>query len=91
MGNAGRRSTISEVESQVPVDGPKAATSLLSGTGVLFTGRLVVAAMGIMRLLAIQPWDAELIPIALSAMVLAIAYNPHFALMVTFGLALNSQ
>ena len=46
MRNAGRRSTISEVESQVPADGPKAATSLLSGTGVLFAGRLVVAAMG---------------------------------------------
>jgi O-antigen/teichoic acid export membrane protein len=46
MGQAGRRSTISEVESQVPVDGPKAATSLLSGTSVLFVGRLIVGAIG---------------------------------------------
>lgn len=46
MRNAGRRSTISEVEAQIPADGPKAATSLLSGTGVLFAGRMVVAAMG---------------------------------------------
>jgi O-antigen/teichoic acid export membrane protein len=46
MGHGGRRSTISEVESQVPADGPKAATSLLSGTGVLFAGRIVVAAFG---------------------------------------------
>jgi O-antigen/teichoic acid export membrane protein len=53
MRTAGRRSTISEDESQaaseVPqsaADGPKAATSLLSGTGVLFAGRIVVAAFG---------------------------------------------
>jgi putative nucleotidyltransferase with HDIG domain len=49
---------------------------------------LVVAAIGIVRLLSMQPWDAELIPVAIAAMVLAIAYNPHFALMVTFGLCL---
>ncbi len=49
---------------------------------------LVVAAIGLVRLLAVQPWDAELIPVAIAAMVLAIAYNPHFALMVTFGLCL---
>ena len=36
----------------------------------------------------IQPWDAELIPVAIAAMILAIAYNPHFALMVTFALCL---
>jgi O-antigen/teichoic acid export membrane protein len=46
MGQAGRRSTISEVESQVPVDGPKAATSLLSGTSVLLAGRMVVGVFG---------------------------------------------
>ncbi len=49
---------------------------------------LVVLAIGLVRLLAIQPWDAELIPVAIAAMVLAIAYNPHFALMVTFGVCL---
>jgi putative nucleotidyltransferase with HDIG domain len=49
---------------------------------------LVVAAIGLVRLLALQPWDAELIPVAIAAMILAIAYNPHFALMVTFGLCL---
>ena len=42
----------------------------------------------IARLAAIQPWNAELAPIAIAAMILAIAYNPHFALMVTFGLSL---
>lgn len=49
---------------------------------------LVVAAIGLVRLVAQQPWDAELIPIAITAMVLAVAYNPHFALMVTFALCL---
>jgi putative nucleotidyltransferase with HDIG domain len=49
---------------------------------------LVVAVLGLVRLLALQPWDAELIPVALGSMILAIAYNPHFALMVTFGLCL---
>ncbi|MFO0950357.1 MAG: HDIG domain-containing protein [Isosphaeraceae bacterium] len=49
---------------------------------------LVVVAVGVVRLLAIQPWDAELIPVAIAAMILAVAYNPHFALMVTFGLCL---
>jgi putative nucleotidyltransferase with HDIG domain len=51
---------------------------------------LVVSAVGLVRLLALQPWDAELIPVAIAAMILAIAYNPHFALMVTFGLCLLS-
>ena len=41
---------------------------------------LVVAAIGLVRLLAVQPWDAELIPVAIAAMILAIAYDPHFAL-----------
>jgi cyclic-di-AMP phosphodiesterase PgpH len=49
---------------------------------------LVVGAIGLVRLLALQPWDAELIPVALTAMILAIAYNPHLALMVTFSLCL---
>ncbi len=52
---------------------------------------LVVAAMAVARLLAVQPWDAELIPVALASMVLAIAYNPHFALMVAFGLSLMTS
>jgi putative nucleotidyltransferase with HDIG domain len=47
---------------------------------------LAVAAIGLARILAVQPWDAELIPVAVAAMILAIAYNPHFALMVTFAL-----
>lgn len=48
---------------------------------------LSVVALLVARLAAIQPWNAELAPIAIAAMILAIAYNPHFALMVTFGLS----
>jgi putative nucleotidyltransferase with HDIG domain len=49
---------------------------------------LAVATMGLVRLLVMQPWEAEVVPVAIAAMVLAIAYNPHFGLMVTFGLCL---
>ena len=49
---------------------------------------LVVLSILVARLLALQPWDAELIPVALTAMVLAIAYNPHLALMVAFATSL---
>jgi cyclic-di-AMP phosphodiesterase PgpH len=49
---------------------------------------LSVVALGLARLLAPLPWNAELCPIAIAAMILAIAYNPHFSLMVTFALSL---
>ena len=38
---------------------------------------LIVVAIGPVRLLALQPWDAELIPIAISAMVLVVLQS-HF-------------
>jgi cyclic-di-AMP phosphodiesterase PgpH len=47
---------------------------------------LAIVSVGLARLLAIKPWGAELVPIALAAMTLAVAYNPLFALMVSFGL-----
>ena len=34
-----------------------------------------------------QTWDAELVPVAIASMIIAIAYNPNFALMVTFALS----
>jgi hypothetical protein len=49
---------------------------------------LVVLAMALVRALGTQSWNTELIPVALAGMILAIAYNPHFALIVTFGLCL---
>ena len=64
---------------------PRIATDLRKITSIC---SLSVASLLVARLAAIQSWDAELAPIAIAAMILAIAYNPHFALMVTFGLSL---
>ncbi len=47
---------------------------------------LIVGAMAVVRMLGSESWDAELVPVAIAAMILAVAYNPYFALMVTFGL-----
>ena len=41
------------------------------------------------RLLAAQTWNAEIVPVAIVGMIVAIAYNPSFAMMVTFGLSLS--
>src|SRR5262249_44644842 len=49
---------------------------------------LVVAALVLTRILAAQAWNAEIVPVAIVAMIVAIAYNPSFAMMVTFGLSL---
>jgi putative nucleotidyltransferase with HDIG domain len=49
---------------------------------------LVVVCVGVVRLLANQSWNAELIPVAASAMILAVAYNPSFGLMATFSLSI---
>ncbi len=54
--------------------------------GVVAVSALIVAAMVVVRLLAGTSWDAELVPVAIAAMILAVAYNPYFALMATFGL-----
>ncbi len=48
---------------------------------------LVLLCMTVVRLLATQTWNAELVPVAIAAMILAIAYNPNFALMITFCLS----
>ncbi len=64
---------------------PKLAASLQKIAALC--GLLVLAVLAA-RLVALQPWDAELIPLALAAMILAIAYNPHLALMVAFTLSL---
>ena len=49
---------------------------------------LVVMAPAAVRLLSMQTWNAELVPVAIAAMIVAIAYNPSFAMMVTFALSL---
>lgn len=48
---------------------------------------LVVICLGLVRLLAAQPWNAELVPVAAAAMILTIAYNPGFGLVATFCLS----
>jgi putative nucleotidyltransferase with HDIG domain len=49
---------------------------------------LFVASLGLARLLTLHAMDAEIVPVALAGMILAVAYRPQVALMVTFGLAL---
>jgi putative nucleotidyltransferase with HDIG domain len=49
---------------------------------------LVVLCMAVVRLLSSQTWNAEIVPVAIAALVLAIAYRPNFALMATFDLSL---
>ena len=43
---------------------------------------LVIAALVLIRILAAQAWNAEIIPVAIAGMIVAIAYNPSFAMMV---------
>ncbi len=49
---------------------------------------LVILALSLIRLLTAQTWNAEIVPVAVVSMILAIAYSPSFAMMVTFGLSL---
>jgi cyclic-di-AMP phosphodiesterase PgpH len=49
---------------------------------------LVIMVPAAVRLLSMQTWDAELVPVAIAAMIVAIAYNPNFALIVTFTISL---
>jgi putative nucleotidyltransferase with HDIG domain len=48
---------------------------------------LIVLSLAVVRSLANQTWNAEVVPVAIGAMVLAIAYNPNFSLIATFGLS----
>ena len=49
---------------------------------------LVILALAVVRILATQTWNAEVVPVAIAAMIVAIAYNQSFAMMITFGLAI---
>ena len=49
---------------------------------------LVILALAVVRILAAQTWNAEVVPVAIAGMIVAIAYNQSFAMMVTFGLAI---
>jgi putative nucleotidyltransferase with HDIG domain len=49
---------------------------------------LVIVALAVDRLISAQTWNAEIVPVAIVGMIVAIAYNPAFAMMVTFALSL---
>jgi len=49
---------------------------------------LVLLTMASGLLLSGPPWHAVLIPLTLAAMILTVAYNPQFALLMSFSLAL---
>jgi putative nucleotidyltransferase with HDIG domain len=48
---------------------------------------LVVLSLAVVRLLSNQTWNGEVVPVAIAAMILAIAYNSNFALLATLGLS----
>jgi putative nucleotidyltransferase with HDIG domain len=49
---------------------------------------LVVVTLALALLLSQPPWHAVLIPLTVTALILTIAYNPQFALLLTVSLAL---
>ena len=49
---------------------------------------LVILALAIVRILAAQSWNAEVVPVAIAGMIVAIAYNQSLAMMITFGLSI---
>jgi putative nucleotidyltransferase with HDIG domain len=49
---------------------------------------LVMTTLGLGTILSQPPWSALLLPMTFTAMVLTLAYNPQFALMMTFALEL---
>jgi putative nucleotidyltransferase with HDIG domain len=49
---------------------------------------LVILALAVVRILAAQSWNAEVVPVAIAGMIVAIAYNQSFAMMITFGLSI---
>jgi putative nucleotidyltransferase with HDIG domain len=52
---------------------------------------LALMTLGVGLLLSRSPWYALLIPMTLTAMVLTLAYNPPFALLMSFSLALMAS
>ncbi len=49
---------------------------------------LIVSMLALGLVLARPPWQAILVPLTVTAMVLTIAYNPQFALLMSFSLSL---
>jgi putative nucleotidyltransferase with HDIG domain len=61
------------------------AQSLAKITGVC---ALVMATLALGLLLSGPPWHATLVPLTMAAMILTVAYNPQFALLMSISLAL---
>src|SRR5207248_597962 len=55
---------------------------------IIMVCTLVLITLALGLLLSRAPWHADLIPLTITAMVLTIAYNPQFALLMSFSLAL---
>jgi putative nucleotidyltransferase with HDIG domain len=49
---------------------------------------LVIVALAVVRILTAQTWNAEVVPVAIAGMIVAIAYNQSFAMMITFALSI---
>jgi putative nucleotidyltransferase with HDIG domain len=49
---------------------------------------LVILALAVVRILAAQTWNAEVVPVAIAGMIVAIAHHQSFAMMVTFCLSI---
>jgi cyclic-di-AMP phosphodiesterase PgpH len=64
---------------------PALAHSLAKTTGIAI---LVVVTLALALLLSQPPWYAFLIPLTATALILTLAYNPQFALLMSFSLAL---
>jgi putative nucleotidyltransferase with HDIG domain len=67
---------------------PALAGSLSRVVGIC---TLVLITLAVGLLLSRSPWYALLIPMTLTAMVLTIAYNPPFALLMSFSIALMAS
>ncbi len=64
---------------------PTLAESFTRAAGVCL---LVLFGVGFALILCRPPWDAAIIPLTLTGMVLAIVYNPPFALLMSFSLSI---
>src|ERR1019366_7139960 len=49
---------------------------------------LILTTLGLSTVLNQAPWNALLLPMTFTAMVLTLAYNPQFALLLSFALEL---
>jgi hypothetical protein len=62
-----------------------------SGTKIVAICTLVLVTLALGMVLSRPPWHAVLIPLTITAMILTIAYNPQFALLMSFSLTLATS